>query len=138
MKTIYLLTLSALLFMLASCQSIHNKNVAQDFDKGSRSYFRMVRWSELDKAPLYFVDDKLRKEFEKRVKESKDVQITDYRVKSIECRPEKGEAEVTVEWDYYIPPAVKLKTVEDPQKWRYVEEKEKKGWMLMTLYPEFK
>jgi hypothetical protein len=132
-----LLVLVALL-MLSACHSLHISKVAEDFDKGSRSYFRMVRWNELDKTPLYFVDDTLRAEFEKRVKAAKDVQITDYRVKYLECRPEKGDAEVTVEWDYYIPPSIKLKTVEDPQKWRYIEEEARKGWILMTLLPEFK
>ena len=43
-----------------------------------------------------------------------------------------------MEWDYYIPPSVKLKTVEDPQKWRYIEKLDKKGWLLKTLLPEFK
>ena len=138
MKILHLLSLSALLLILSACHSLHISKVAEDFDKATRSYFRMVRWNELDKAPLSFVDDTLRQEFEKRVKASRDVQIADYRVKQMECRPEKGDGEVTVEWDYYIPPAVKLKTVEDPQKWRYVEEKEKQGWMLMTLFPEFK
>ena len=138
MKIFHMLSVSALLLLLSACQSMHISKVAEDFDKGTRGYFRMVRWNELDKAPLSFVDETLRSEFEKRVKASREVQIADYRVKHMECQPEKGEGEVTVEWDYYIPPAVKLKTVEDPQKWRYVEEKEKKGWMLMTLYPEFK
>jgi len=133
-----MLLASAALLILSACQSIHNSKVAEDFDKASRGYFRMVRWNDLDKAPLSFVDDTLREEFEKRVKDAREVQIADYRVKYMECRPEKGDAEVTVEWDYYIPPSIKLKTVEDPQKWRYIEEEKRKGWMLMTLFPEFK
>jgi len=133
-----MLLASAALLILSACQSIHISKVAEDFDKASRGYFRMVRWNDLDKAPLSFVDDTLREEFEKRVKDAREVQIADYRVKYMECRPEKGDAEVTVEWDYYIPPSIKLKTVEDPQKWRYIEEEKRKGWMLMTLFPEFK
>jgi hypothetical protein len=138
MKKFPMMLLSALLLMLTACQHFHNSNLAEDFDKGTRSYFRMVRWNELDKATLYFVDESLREEFAKRVRESKDVQIADYRVKYMDCRPEKGEGEVTVEWDYYIPPSITLKTVEDPQKWRYMEKEDKKGWMLKTLLPEFK
>jgi hypothetical protein len=138
MKIFPMMLLSALLLILSACQAMHISKVEEDFDKGTRSYFRMVRWNELDQAPLYFVDEPLREEFEKRVKGRKEVQIADYRVKYMDCRPEKGEGEVTVEWDYYIPPSVKLKTVEDPQKWHYVEKLEKKGWMLKTLLPEFK
>jgi hypothetical protein len=33
---------------------------------------------------------------------------------------------------------VKVKSVEDVQKWRYVGEKDKGLWMLKTLLPEFK
>jgi hypothetical protein len=138
MKIFPMMLLSALLLMLSACQAMHISKVAEDFDKGTRSYFKMVRWNELDKAPLTFVDEPLREEFEKRIKERKDVQIADYRVKYMDCRPEKGEGEVTVEWDYYIPPSVKLKTVEDAQKWRYIEKEEQKGWLLKTLLPEFK
>jgi hypothetical protein len=138
MKIFPMMLLSALLLMLSACQAMHISKVAEDFDKGTRSYLKMVRWNELDQAPLSFVDEPLREEFEKRVKGRKEVQIADYRVKYTDCRPEKGEGEVTVEWDYYIPPSVKLKTVEDAQNWRYIEKEEKKGWMLKTLLPEFK
>jgi hypothetical protein len=138
MKTFFLLSMSAVILFLASCQSMHNNKVSEDFDKGTRNYIRMVRWNELDQTPLSFVEDSLRAEFEKRVKAAKDVQIADYRVKNIECKPDKGVGELTVEWDYYIPPSITLKTVEDPQKWRYVEEENRKGWMLLTLFPEFK
>jgi hypothetical protein len=138
MKIFPMMLLSALLLTLSACQSIHYMNVGEDFDKGTRSYLKMVRWNELDQATLTFVDESLREEFEKRVKVRKEVQIADYRVKYTDCRPEKGEGEVTVEWDYYIPPSVKLKTVEDAQKWRYIEKLDKKGWMLKTLLPEFK
>lgn len=137
MKTLFLLPVAALL-MLASCESVHNSKIAGDFDKGTKAYFRMVRWNELDKTPLYFVDEKVRDEFRKRVEAAREVQITDYRVRNMECQPEKGVGEVTVEWDYYIPPSIRLKTVEDQQKWRHIEEKDKEGWMLMTLFPEFK
>ena len=138
MKTFHLLSVTAILIILTSCQSLHEKNVSDDFDKGSKEYIHKVRWHELEDVPLYFVSDPLRDDFKKRVVAARDVQIADYRVKDRECRPREGKAEVTVEWDYYIPPSVKLKTVEDPQKWQYFENEEKRGWMLMTLFPEFK
>src|SRR5512136_781190 len=109
MKIFPMMLLSALLLTLSACQSIHYMNVGEEFDKGTRSYLKMVRWNELDQAPLTFVDEPLREEFEKRIKVRKEVQIADYRVKYTECRPETGEGELTVEWDYYIPPSVKLK-----------------------------
>jgi len=138
MKTSHLLILTGFFLLLTSCQSYRESKISEDFNRGTGNYFKMVRWHELDKAPLTFLADPLRDEFKKRVEAAKDVQITDYRVKNMECRPKEGKGEVTVEWEYYVPPSFTLKTVEDPQRWEYVEKNDDKGWMLMTLFPEFK
>jgi hypothetical protein len=138
MRIQHLLILAVLLFPLASCQTLREERIAGDFNKGSKAYLRMVRWHEVGTTPLYFVNDPLREEFKKRVEDAKDVKIADYRVKYQDCRPGEGKADVTVEWDYYIPPSITLKTVEDIQKWQYFNTLEKQGWVLMSLYPEFK
>jgi hypothetical protein len=138
MKTFHLLLMSALLLILSSCQSIRDQKAAEDFTNTSRGYLRMVRWHELDKAPLSFIDDSLREEFKKRIDASRETRIFDYRVRNLECNVQKGEAGLTVDWDYYTPPSVKVKSVEDVQKWRYVKENDKGMWLLMTLLPEFK
>jgi hypothetical protein len=138
MKTSHLLILTGLFLLLTSCQSFRENKLNEDFDKATKNYFIMVRWHELEKAPLTFIDDPLRAEFKRRVEAARNVQISDFRVKNMECRPGESKGEVTVEWEYYLPPSFSLKTVEDPQKWEYVEENDKKGWMLKTLFPEFK
>ncbi len=103
-----------------------------------KGYIRMIRWSEFDKSTLFYVDDPLRDEFQKRVDDVSEVKVVDYRVKNLVCRPKEGTAEVTVEWDYYIPPSITIRTIKDDQKWRYLEEEKRKGWLLTTLLPEFK
>ncbi len=103
-----------------------------------KGYVRMIRWHEFDKSTLFYVDEPLRDEFQKRVDDVDQVSVVDYRIKNLVCRPKEGTAEVTVEWDYYIPPSVTVKTVKDDQRWRYVEEEKRKGWLLTTLLPEFK
>ncbi|HEX2769998.1 MAG TPA: hypothetical protein VHN12_12030 [Geobacteraceae bacterium] len=138
MKTFHLLLMSAALLVISSCQSIRDHKVAEDFTNTSRGYLNMVRWHELEKAPLSFIDDSLREEFKKRIEASREVKIFDYRVRNLECDVQKGEAGLTVDWDYYNPPSVKVQSVEDVQKWRYVGEDDKGLWMLMTLLPEFK
>jgi len=138
MKTSHLLIFMGIFLLLTSCQYFRESGLNSDFDKATREYFRMVRWHELERAPLTFIADPLRDEFRRRLEAARNVQITDYRVRNMECRAGEGKGEVTVEWDYYIPPSFNLKTLEDPQRWEYVEEKNKKGWMLMTLFPEFK
>ena len=138
MKTFHLLLMSALLLILSSCQTIRDQKVAEDFTTTTRGYIRMVRWNELDKAPLSFVVDSQREEFQQRIDAAREVKIFDYRVRNMECNVRTGEAGLTVEWDYYIPPSVTVKSVEDVQKWHYVKENDKGLWLLMTLLPEFK
>jgi hypothetical protein len=138
MKLFRLVLLLAALFILPGCNSWRNYRLADEFNDSSSGYLALVRWQELDKGGLAFVAKPLREEFRKRVAAAGKVKVVDYRVRNLECRPEKGEAEVTVEWDYYAPPSTRLKTLEDIQKWRYEKVDGISGWVLGTLLPEFK
>ncbi len=128
----------AALFLLSSCATMRLERVGEEFNNASKGYLRLVRWQELDNSALAFVDEPLRADFQKRITAAEQVKVVDYRLKGMECRPQQGEGEVRVEWDYYIPPSVKVKTVTDVQKWRYLDEKDRRGWVLTTLLPEFK
>ena len=55
----------------------------------------------------------------------------------MECIPEKGEATVILEIDYYREPSITMKTVEDKQEWQYLGDEDNKRWWLMTLPPDF-
>jgi hypothetical protein len=142
MKIMRLLLVSFTLLLLTSCQSwresMRNSRITNEFVTTSKGYIRMIRWHEFDKSTLFYVDEPLREDFQKRVNAFEEVKVVDYRIKNQECWPKKGTAEVTVEWDYYIPPSVTVKTVKDPQKWRYIEEENRRGWLLTTILPEFK
>jgi hypothetical protein len=142
MKFMRLLLVPVTLLILSSCQSmresIRNARIADEFTSTSKGYARIIRWHEFDKSTLVYIDEPLRKDFQKRIMAADQVKLVDYRVKDLECWPEKGTAEVTVEWDYYVPPSVTVKTLIDPQKWRYVEDKNRGGWLLTTLLPVFK
>jgi uncharacterized protein YceK len=126
------------LLTLSACSSIKNFTVADEFEKSSRSYNQMLRWHEWGKAALAFPVGSLREEYALRIKSAGNVTVTDFRVKSLECNPEKGEAKVAIDIDYYIPPSVTIKTVEDNQKWAYIDDNGHKRWRLTTLLPEFK
>jgi hypothetical protein len=98
----------------------------------------MVRWQEQEQACLLYVDKAIRDEFLTRVAAAKEVKIADYRIKTLECEEDKKNATAMVEMDYYIPPSTKVKTLQDVQKWKYVEDDEVIGWRLISLFPEFK
>jgi hypothetical protein len=113
--------------------------VANELDQNSKSYNLMLRWNEMDKADAIFPPEANREKFKEKVRAAKGVHVADYRVKSLECSVEKGEAKIVLDIDYYREPSVKLRTVEDVQKWKYVEEsKDVWKWRLMTLPPDFK
>ncbi len=125
-----------LLLFLAACRSFSVSPM--QFERVSRDYNAMLRWQESAMAATTFVDKGARTAYEAKVAASTGVKIADYRVVSWECDSDKGEARVKVEFDYYIPPSTRMKTVTDEQKWVYREEPGQEGWRLTTLLPDFK
>ncbi len=136
MKIRIVVLLSAIA-LLGACAAMRNQNASDDFQQSSTTYNRMIRWDEMEAAQWAFPTEQLREEFGRRVDSAKGVKITDFRVKSTACLPEKGEATVIVEFEYYREPSYKVKTVKDVQKWKYTDENGKKIWRLTTLLPEF-
>ncbi len=129
---------SIALLSLTACTSLRNMTIRHDFEENSKGYNRMVRWQEAEQACLIYVDKAIRDQFLARVEAAKEVKITEYRVKALECDPERKEATAKVEMDYYTPPSIRVKTLEDVQKWIYIEDQDLKGWRLISLFPEFK
>jgi hypothetical protein len=124
--------------LMGGCETIKNRTVTWELEENSKSYNKMLRWNEMEKAELIFPPDELRDEFKRKVQAASTVKVTDYRVKKMECFPEKGEATVIMDIDYFREPSITLRTVEDRQEWKYVEEAGgKKRWRLMTLPPDF-
>ena len=136
MKKRIILLLSAVV-LLGACQTMRNKSASESFEQSSTTYNKMIRWDEMTSAQYAFPHEELREEYGRRVESAKGVKITDYRVKSTECPPEKGEATVIVEFEYYREPSVTTRTVMDVQKWKYVDEKGSRSWRLMSLLPQF-
>ncbi len=127
-----------LLLGTCACSSLKTMQAANDFGTSSRKYNEMLRWRELTSAGMTFADQSVKDEFIKRAMAAKDVNIADYRVLLQDCSPADGVATVIVDIDYYIPPSVTVKTLEDVQKWKYVGKEGNKSWRLVSLPPEFK
>lgn len=124
-----------LLTLLTACRTL---GVSPDqFDRTSREYNHMVRWQEYAMANVTFVDKGTREAYLKKLEAVRDVRVVDFRALSCECDPEKGTATVEVEFDYYVMPSTRVKTVRDTQKWVYREGKQDSGWRLTTLLPDF-
>jgi hypothetical protein len=131
-----------MLLMLCSCayalQAKH-AGIREEFDKSMKGYNKMLRWRDVENAGMVYLDPELRDAFMKTAEEIKKrgVTITDYRILSSECLPEKGTAEVVADFDYYALPSNRIKTLTYRQKWTYLDTEEKKGWQLKSNLPLF-
>ena len=123
--------------LLGGCESMQKRNIAWELDENSKRYNKMLRWREMDTAVYVFPPEELQQEFARKVQAAKNVTVTDFRIKKMECFPEKGEATVILDIDYYREPSITMKTVEDRQEWKYLGEKDNTRWRLMTLPPDF-
>jgi len=141
MKRSWLALIPLAMLLLGGCstfETIRNVNIGSDFEKSSRAYVQLVRWHEMESAMVSYVSAPRRDDFRKRIEAAGEVQVVDYRIKSMECDPVKGEATMKVEFDYYRPPSTRVLTVVDNEKWSYEGPDGGRNWRLQTLLPEFK
>jgi hypothetical protein len=113
--------------------------VREACEKDTKNYNKMLRWQEVETAGLKYMEPEQREAFMKSAEEMRKrvVTITDYRILTSECQPEKNSAEVLAEFDYYILPSNRIKTLTYRQQWVYHDEDGKKGWKLKTGLPLF-
>ena len=123
--------------MTGACAS--HLGTREDFEQSMKGYNRMLRWREAENAGMVYLDPDLRDAFMKEAADIKKrgVTITDYRILTSECTPEKGTAEVIAEFDYYALPSNRIKTLTYHQKWTYLDTEDKKGWQLKSGLPPF-
>jgi hypothetical protein len=124
--------------MTAACAT-NRIGTREEFEQSMKAYNRMLRWHEVENAGMVYVGPELRDAFMKAAAaiKKRGVTITDYRILTSECLPEKGSAEVIAEFDYYSLPSVRIKTVTYRQLWTYRETGEKKSWKLESGLPQF-
>jgi len=142
MKHCYRYVMIFVILMLCSCayalQAKH-ANIRAEFDQSMKGYNKMLRWREVENAGMVYMDPELRDAFMKTAEEIKKrgVTITDFRILTSECIPEKGTGQVVAEFDYYALPSNRIKTLTYRQNWTYLDTEEKKGWQLKSGLPPF-
>ena len=142
-KYIALLVMMPLLF--GGCAMYQKVNRQESCERIIKDYGRMIRWQEADKAAIVYVDIAQRAAFDKTAEglRRRGISMVDYRIISSQCLVEKKQAIATLEFDYFILPDNRLKTVTDRQSWIYREENPLEpdageGWKLTTPLPDFK
>jgi hypothetical protein len=127
--------------MLTACASLSGLNEkfdrSKEFDRSVKAYNRMLRWHEVENAGMTYVDPEQREEYLKRAAalKKRGLSVTDFRILSSKYLPEKKSGDVIAEFDYYIMPSNRVKTVSDRQEWVYREET--KSWQLKSGLPPF-
>jgi len=123
--------------LLGACAT--NTAIREEFEKSVKGYNQMLRWQEVEAAGMTYMEPDLREAFMKSAEEmrKKSVTITDYRILTSECLPDKGSASVMTEFDYYILPSNRIKTLTYQQQWSYDKNNGKKGWLLKSGLPPF-
>lgn len=115
--------------------------IRSEFDKSVKDYNRMLRWQEMESAGMLYMDAELRDAFMQSVASIKKrgVTITDYRILATDYDVEKVTGEVRVEFDYYIMPSNRIKTLPYKQEWIYrTLSEDLKVWKLKSELPDFR
>ena len=104
-----------------------------------KDYNKKLRWQEMENAGTLYIDTEEKDAFLKSAASfrKRGVSITDYRILTSECSPEKGTAEVIAEFDYFALPSNRVKTLTYRQNWIFVDTDQKTGWQLKSTLPEF-
>ncbi len=121
--------------LLAACAG--KSGMVEEFGRSTKAYNRMLRWQEIENAGMTYLTAERRETFlaQAAALKKQGLSITDFRVISSRCLPEKRQGDVVAEFDYILMPSNKLKTISYRQEWSY---QEKSGnWQLDSLLPPF-
>ena len=124
--------------VLPAC--VYQAGIKEEFNKSVKEYNRLLRWHEVSTAgALYMVPEEYDAFIAAAEKvNTKDLSITDYRILTSECLTEKGTGDAVVEFDYYLLPSNRVKTLIYKQEWTYRESGGSKTWKIKSALPLFK
>lgn len=122
--------------LFAACATNHT-GINEEFDRSVKAYNRLLRWHEMEDAGMTFIDSGLREEYIKQaaILKKRGLSVTDFRILSSRCIPDKKTGDVVAEFDYYILPSNRVKTVSYRQEWVYLETL--KRWKVKSGLPVF-
>jgi hypothetical protein len=123
--------------MTTAC--VNNSGIREEFEKSVKGYNRMLRWQEMEGAGMIYMAPEGRDAFLQSVEtiKKKGVSITDFRILTLECLPEKNSGDAVAEFDYYILPSNRIKTLTYKQVWDYRENSGSKQWKIKSALPAF-
>lgn len=120
--------------LLAGCAAYTEMKKQDDFSETSRSYEKMIFWSNFDTADS-FRDPQDKEAHPLDIEDLKKVKVTGYSVKRVTVSEDQSEVRQVVEIGYYRIDEVKVKTIRDQQVWVYNPTLAR--WYLHSGLPPF-
>ena len=120
-----------------ACAAYAQKGLSDEFDRSVKAYNRLLRWHEMENAVMTYADPEQREDLLKQVDSLKKsgLSVTDFRILSTRYLPEKKSGDVVAQFDYFILPSNRIKTISHRQEWLYQENS--KSWIIKTGLPPF-
>lgn len=139
MKTVKIFLMLFGCLLMTACAYTQEIGMREDFEKQMKDYNRMLRWQEMENAGMLYMVPELRDSFMKEAESlrKRGVTITDYKIITSECTPEKNKANAVVLFEYYTLPSNRIKSLTYFQDWFYSNALEGKGWKLKSRLPPF-
>jgi hypothetical protein len=111
--------------------------LSEKLDRSVKSFNRMLRWHEIENAGTTFIDPEQQTGYQKQAEILKKtgISVTDFRILTTRYNPDKKSADVVAEFDYFILPSNRIKTISYRQEWLYRENV--KEWKLQSGLPTF-
>jgi hypothetical protein len=133
-----MLTRGILLFSCLTFTACASRpDLSGEFDRSAKAYNRMLRWHEIENAGMTYIEPEQQEQFLKQAEtlKKRGLSVTDFRILSSRYLPERKAGDVVAEFDYYILPSNRIKTISYRQEWIYLESI--KSWKLKSGLPLF-
>ena len=128
------LTVSLLVVLIAGCTGVLNLAQQNRFDKTSRAYEKVIRWSDFEEAVQY-LNDTAKKKNPPDLKKLKHIKVIEYKVNRTTLMKDKSQVFQIAEIQYYRDDSNVVKTITDKQLWEY--DASLRNWYLLSGLPDF-
>jgi hypothetical protein len=118
------------------CACLGTVDMGPGLDKISSGFSESMRWQDFPGAAVYVHPD-VRASFLDQFQKDEDLHVVESQILSIDMTPEKGQANVVYEMEYYRLPSSRIKKWQWQQQWRLVQEKMTKPgvWLIENEPP---
>ncbi len=123
--------------LVAAC--VPDKGFREEFEMSVKAYNRMLRWQEVAAAGQLYMEPEGRDAFMATAEgmKKRGVTVTDFRILTMELLPDRKHGDALVEFDYYLLPSYRMRSLSYRQDWVYRDVDGSKSWRVTSALPPF-